>query len=402
MNIVIFGHARSGTTFLADALNLQSNIYIMKEAEIYFHKNIDNFSVFFNKKSELQKKPFVKGNFIPPFSYDNINSSEILNHLGKDFLHVGDKVAFGPRRPEQELFFEWINTDLKDALLIATFREPISAFFSMKKMFREISINDIVGVWIQSLHLMLVLSSFRQHFVAIPLDRFRRDVLELLFDKIGIDGNSAFRQLRSYAALSPSDVIIDGGLLEKCISLYEKIDQLYDDNNLRFRGYTESDTMLADTIQFAEEILASIGHPTLCGPRRRQRTSATDPRRPLVEYYANQVEPPQEAVDIAESYVADYPNDASAHYHIGMIKLHRGCNEPHSILAHFDRAMTLGFSPLWVYFHRSQAHIKYGDKKSAISDLKLLLELDSENKIARNLVADLEAGQLQRPFDGGL
>ena len=99
--IFIVGNARSGTTIVANILNLSESIYVMEEANLFIHLTRPDFPQWFNAMHRDLGHAPRKGRYVPPFQGDGetglVTLRQLLlhaiNHLRHHIRFVADKRA---------------------------------------------------------------------------------------------------------------------------------------------------------------------------------------------------------------------------------------------------------------------------------------------------------------------
>src|SRR5229473_2574271 len=154
--IFIAGNARSGTTIVANILNLSEKFYVMEEANLFTHLTKPDFPNWFNDKHRDEGKPPRKGTYVPPFEGDEETGLATLRRLARDYDFVGDKVAFNPRdtydgRSEQQYFFEEQAKFFSGCRYIFTMRNPHESLLSMHRMFPSEVLSNLLWCWTESM-----------------------------------------------------------------------------------------------------------------------------------------------------------------------------------------------------------------------------------------------------------
>jgi hypothetical protein len=154
--IFIIGNARSGTSIIANILNLSQKIYLMEEANLFIHLTKPDFPKWFNGMHQNLGKPPRKGTYVPPLEGEEETGLISLRRLARYYDFVGDKVAFNPNerfdgRTQQRYCFEEHAKFFSGCRYILTMRNPHESLLSMHRMFPAQPLPALLGSWLESL-----------------------------------------------------------------------------------------------------------------------------------------------------------------------------------------------------------------------------------------------------------
>jgi tetratricopeptide (TPR) repeat protein len=387
--IFIIGHARSGTTVLTHILNTDQEVCILQEAEIYWNYEVSHYAEVFNRRGSMRKRTWRKGNYIPPCVPGSLNGRRVIEGLSKYYRRVGDKIALGPGRIEQIKIWEFFAKNYFNANYIFTFRDPLQAAASMKRMFPENSYTEILDTWITSVALMMRFISFLPNVCAIPMERYSACVLQTLNERLGTMAVISGASIHQARKISRDDIFgiteKENEKLHKCENIYYSLLDAWDANKLSFYsendlygylGCISRDLMEALSPKAASEISAlSDVDPAVIDPRRAVLTSYAQVPLALPEW--------QEAV---ESYVSDFPQDGFGHYIFALMLYGNSPNNCERALAEFNEAERCGYVPFWIKYNRAYVYKKMGNHERAIKDIEDAAKEDPTHRDAQEML----------------
>jgi hypothetical protein len=154
--VFIVGNARSGTTILANILNMSERVFLMEEANLFVELGKADFPKRFNAQHAENHVPPRKGTYVPPFEGEEETGLTTLRRLALDYDFVGDKVAFSPHDPfdgktAQTFFFEQYTKYFRGCHYILTSRNPHESLLSMHRLFPSEKLDELLLCWLESL-----------------------------------------------------------------------------------------------------------------------------------------------------------------------------------------------------------------------------------------------------------
>ncbi len=128
-NIIIVGHARSGTTILLNALNSSSDIYLLGECNSYLNGDLPAFRTRFNEQHEQWLNQATKSCYVPALTGIDQESScnAYLAVLANYVRYTGEKIAVGPERLSGTNFAvlkDWLEAKHWNSLILCPIRHP--------------------------------------------------------------------------------------------------------------------------------------------------------------------------------------------------------------------------------------------------------------------------------------
>ncbi|WP_376967241.1 sulfotransferase (plasmid) [Azospirillum sp. A26] len=389
--IFIIGHARSGTTILCDILNSDRNVFLLKEGEIYWRTELPHFPDFFNRKGASQNRTWLKGHYLPPCIPPSLRGDQVLTELAKFYPRVGDKIALGPRRPEQLGLWEHFAKNYFHADYVFTIRHPLQAIVSMHRMFPANAYGDLIDTWLEAVSLMIRFMSFLPNVYVIPMERYSDRVLERLNGFLGTEAVVAGASLRA-AASNGLDALPglskeDEDRIERCGQIYRDLYDSWDENSLKFYyhrnfyDYFEYYTREISAVMSPVQSQSVNAYPPV-------RTFINDPRRAVLAAYAECPLPLPEWQEIAEDYVKAFPEDGYGHYILALM-LMKQADHQENALRHFDEALRIGYDPFWIKYNRAHLYKQINKCAEAIIDLQDAIALRGSHEGAQNMLNSL-------------
>jgi Sulfotransferase family len=135
--LFVIGHARSGTTILADALNTSDDVCCLMEP--YFYRSIDlaNFAESFNSMHRGFGNPPIKGYWTPGFG--GATGRGVIRNLRETYRYVGEKLAFRQREKDYDpdRFFAFAMEEFPKSPFVCVIRDPVKVTSSVIDMFEN-------------------------------------------------------------------------------------------------------------------------------------------------------------------------------------------------------------------------------------------------------------------------
>jgi hypothetical protein len=161
--LFVIGHARSGTTVLADALNTSDDVCCLMEP--YFYRSIDlpDFAASFNSMHRGFGNPAIKGYWVP--SFGAATGRRVIANLRKTYRYVGEKLAFRQREKDYDpdKFLDFAVAEFPRSPFICVIRDPIKVTSSVIDMFegsdfKPETIRSVVRAQLETYFLILRLA----------------------------------------------------------------------------------------------------------------------------------------------------------------------------------------------------------------------------------------------------
>ncbi|AUS99231.1 hypothetical protein CLI64_01825 [Nostoc sp. CENA543] len=245
--LFIVGNARSGTSILCDCLNLSPDVFLLGEANLYLHYNLDNFVEFFNTQHIQFKNRRCKGTFIPSSRLPEKGGFAFLSRMHKNYKFVGEKIAFGPHgdfnnQSRQELFFHFHATYFYFSNYILIMRRPTEAIWSMLKMFPDRKLYLLFESWLRTIQIQIdVFHSFPNSYVIFFENMNNEKVLNLC-SLMGINlhiPEAMFRENNKYSLLArneiPNELSPYADTLLAYEDIYQKIQDEFDPKTFKLK-----------------------------------------------------------------------------------------------------------------------------------------------------------------------
>lgn len=191
--LFILGHARSGTTIIADLLNSDDRVLLLYEAHMFeSHWNprfVSNFNLHHRQAAVFK----AKGKFLPS-RFDGKKPEAVLQELGAHYDFIGEKVAIGPlsglaSQAATAVLDYYLSYHL-DASYILTFRAPLDSLFSLQKIFPQVSLAYLLQGWLLSFIELAAASHLLQQVMLLPVELTNMASWELIRTRLGIKGRA--------------------------------------------------------------------------------------------------------------------------------------------------------------------------------------------------------------------
>ncbi|WP_376959734.1 sulfotransferase [Azospirillum sp. A26] len=388
--IFIIGHARSGTTVLTHILNTDPEICILQEAEIYWYQNVSHYADVFNRRGLQRKRTWQKGHYVPPGVPNHVTGKQVLSELSKYYRRVGDKVALGPSRTEQMAIWDFFARNYFSATYIFTFRNPLQATISMRRMFPGNSYTEILDTWIMSVALMMRFMSFLPNVCAIPMERYSERVFHSLNERLGTNAvisGAAIHEANQFDRSALPDLMEEEDeKLIKCETIYKNLIDAWDEKNLSFYSASNLYSYFGDTFRDLDAAFSPSVEAEVNG-FGRVNPALIDPRRAVLAAYAQTPLALPDWQKAAESYVTDFPNDGFGHYIFAIMLYQNSPSDCERALTEFDAAENCGYVPFWVKYNRAYVYKMLGNHAQATQDMREALLLNPDHADAQKMLA---------------
>jgi tetratricopeptide (TPR) repeat protein len=388
--IFVIGHARSGTTFLFDFLNTDKNAFILGEADIYWRHLVPAFPEYFNRENAKLGRSWVKGHYIPPCIPSDMPGRDVLNKLAEFYTYVGDKIALGPNRPEQSIIWQYYAAEYFHSNYIFTFRDPIAAVISMRRMFPEESFRNLIAAWLQTAEFMIRFMSFLPNVYMLPTERFSARVLKSLNDRLGLNAIVVGEAIKPPpgADISAVEEIdeFERATLQKAKVIYSELNYTW---NAQDFSCFYAQSYYEYWRHYSREVAGMLRSLDVAQPGSAEAMAYADPRRAIyVAYLGSGYFKPQ-CLSITEDYLSDYPENGEANYAMGLMLSDAGQYD--KALEYLNAADARWNRPFWVRYQRGLVHWKMQNAESAIKDLEAALSVVPEDEAAQQALAEVKA-----------
>jgi hypothetical protein len=149
--LFVVGHARSGTTVLADALNTSADVYCLMEPYFYRSFDIPNFAESFNAMHRGFGNPPIKGYWIPGFGGETARN--VVSRLRSSYRYVGEKLAFRQREKDYDPdnFLEFAVETFGRSPFVCIVRDPVKVTSSVLDLFENSAFDPtVIGAVVRS------------------------------------------------------------------------------------------------------------------------------------------------------------------------------------------------------------------------------------------------------------
>jgi hypothetical protein len=275
--VFIVGNARSGTTIVANILNLSEKFYLMEEANLFIHLTKPDFPQWFNATHRDLGHAPRKGRYVPPFQGDGETGLVTLQRLARDYDFVGDKVAFVPGetfdgRSQQQYFFEEHAKFFGGCRYILTMRNPHESLLSMHRMFPATPLPGLLWCWLESLRYgCFCFTSFKRCRMIFS-ESVGPDPFAAIGDFMGLElavpkeyFSDRSRQTSAAAAFDfgrEHNAEI-GTALGGCDVIYRDLRNMFSPETLRYRAPAQPFELIGATIERIEALQDRLGEESV-------------------------------------------------------------------------------------------------------------------------------------------
>jgi hypothetical protein len=190
--LFVVGHARSGTTILADALNTSDDVCCLMEPYLYRSIEQAGFGAAFNAMHHGFRNPPIKGYWVPECSH--ASGRTVLATLRGTYRYVGEKLAFRQREKDYDpdRFLAFAVEEFARSPFICVVRDPLLVTSSTIDLFEggrfdaptiAALVRSQLDVYLLILRLALLVPSC---FV-LEHDRIDHGTFDALGGHLGID-----------------------------------------------------------------------------------------------------------------------------------------------------------------------------------------------------------------------
>lgn len=199
--LFVVGSARSGTTILANCLNISRQVFLFQEADLFTRRDEPDFVAFFNGRHRSYGNFAAgathdalqhKGVYVSPALYDEPRACKLLGRLAGDYAFVGEKIAIGARPhawPDDwhSQCFQFYTQNFYRSAYFLTIRRPTEAACSMRKLWPSYEASSLLECWLLSLDFILDLYLALERTHVCFFDRFSATTVESIARSLGVD-----------------------------------------------------------------------------------------------------------------------------------------------------------------------------------------------------------------------
>ncbi|MDE1174847.1 MAG: sulfotransferase [Parvibaculaceae bacterium] len=218
--IFILGHARSGTTILAECLNAHPDVYMTTEANFYLRGPQADFREQYNLQHAHADNQISKSSYAPAFvPHGSSLWWEWLESAASHYSIVGDKMAFSDVHFDlcsEADFLSFFEARFYQARYLFTFRDPVQTLISTIKLLDKDPIRAIHG-WLSMVKLWADFIRIFPHTKTVILDNIgAQEIVEIgHFFNLDTSMSGALLDPREQRSHAPGD-LEKGHVLEPC------------------------------------------------------------------------------------------------------------------------------------------------------------------------------------------
>jgi len=273
--LFIVGCARSGTTILADSLNLSEDVYLLEEANLFANAMRSDFLSWYNQMHlEVNCRDPRKGLFLTdPGLTSQQPGLEYLRWLLQRYQWAGEKIVFVPTgrlddRWQQEVFFEFHARYFGLAKYILILRDPVEGVWSMLRLFKTVDPLACFGTWYRTLDTLIdVYCSFKSSWMVI-FNRFDATVVQRLAEQLNITVDLPAEMIDSRYVESnlsdkplPEELSSYVDLAQRARGLFSRVAQAFSPETFRYCGSENTTMFFRDLRNEIRSILEELGQP---------------------------------------------------------------------------------------------------------------------------------------------
>jgi hypothetical protein len=206
--IFVVGHARSGTTVLADALNTSNQICCLMEPYLYRSAEVPAFAAAFNAMHRGFNNPPIKGYWVPDFG--NASARRVIESLRGTYRYVGEKLSFRQRDKDydSERFLSFATSEYATSPFACVIRDPICVTSSAIDLFEASrfdppTIADLVRSQFETYLLVLRLALLVPSCFVLQHERVDAETFALLGHHLDVDLRQAHAVYRANYQRTP-------------------------------------------------------------------------------------------------------------------------------------------------------------------------------------------------------
>jgi hypothetical protein len=244
--LFVVGHARSGTSILADALNTSEDVYCFMEPYFYRSLDLPEFAAWFNKMHQDFGNPPMKGYWAP--SFGGATARGVVRNLRETYRYVGEKLAFRQREKDYDFqkFVEFSVEEFSKSPFICVIRDPIQVTSSVIDTFEASNFNseklkEIVKSQLETYSVILQLSSIVPLCYLLFHESIDNEILATLGSELSINLEGAMNLYRADCRLTPHDpgtqgILNDNQDMKLLCEMHSRIRNLVDRKSTRIRA----------------------------------------------------------------------------------------------------------------------------------------------------------------------
>jgi hypothetical protein len=192
--LFVVGHARSGTTVLARALNSCPDVFMLAEANIHSDKLGPGFARRYNEMHNSFRNPRSKASYCPQAPHDYANAAETFDWLSQRYRYVGEKLAFRSEAlgSSPASFFDFHARHFYRAHYLCIVRNPIDVLKSSRDMFKPSNLVAYADSYMESLLMVMEMASTFPNVLVLFHEQIEPRTFEVAGERLGADLSQAF------------------------------------------------------------------------------------------------------------------------------------------------------------------------------------------------------------------
>lgn len=241
--LFVIGHARTGTTVLANALNDSEHVLILNEADLYGDPGTPDFRARHNGLHRRLQNQENKGNFCPKLFDGDRGWDAYLIALAAHYRYVGAKMVITPQSPPDtiERVLGFATRYFYGSHFLFTFRHPADVFGSNLGLAawsgaEGAAFRTVAGSILKVMRLYIHMIRTMPHVAAVFHESVGSETFTRLGERLGLDlaGSAAYYEsgrARTYPDSIPAGD--DQNLADHLLNIHCRLSALSESGSLR-------------------------------------------------------------------------------------------------------------------------------------------------------------------------
>ena len=239
--LLVFGHARSGTSILCDLFNNAHDVHLLSEANLWQRALEPNFVKVFNQQHRTAKTALYKSTYCPEFINKESNGLDCIKYLLGINRYAGEKIAYRKANGYcYDIIVKFLINYYQGSNVVFVFRDPIQTILANFKLFSTIdNEKNLYYECISYLESMLVMFSTFNIFKTsnfVNIGRLDEKTIEALNTNLDLnlanDGYLSTDRPNKYKTDLPKT-----DLLDICEYIYNKLNDSINVENLQINNH---------------------------------------------------------------------------------------------------------------------------------------------------------------------
>lgn len=268
--VFVVGSARSGTTILANCLNLSPEVFLLGEPDLFLNHARPDFVEFFNGRHQRYGNLWHKGLYAPPAKVPERDAFALLRRMTNWHRYVGEKLALGPRPHAlgddwPRKCFDFYATHFYGSYYFLLLRPPAEVVFSMRRMWPCCTVPHLLECWILTTRFLLDLYLAFEKSHVIFFDRLSPHVVdraaEILHVPIEVPEGMISRRYQSSSSASqrlPDFLETYSEVVEGCQAIYERLRDNFGCESFRYEGSENISSFFNGTRNLLNQLLQAL------------------------------------------------------------------------------------------------------------------------------------------------